>query len=50
MAIQFMSQMIYSSLEYLSFNHGIGVDDQAPEKLSFLIDMVCREIDRLHQK
>lgn len=49
-AIQFMSQMIYSSLEYLSFNHGIGVDDQAPEKLELLIDMVCREIDLMRRK
>jgi AcrR family transcriptional regulator len=49
MAIQFLSQMVYSSLEYLSFNHGMGVDDQAPEKLNLLIDMVCREIDLLRQ-
>ncbi|QXI30904.1 TetR/AcrR family transcriptional regulator [Pseudomonas vanderleydeniana] len=46
-AIQFISQMIYSSLEYLAFNHGMGADDQAPAKLDVLIDLVCREIDRL---
>ncbi|MGX5726128.1 TetR/AcrR family transcriptional regulator [Metapseudomonas otitidis] len=48
--IQFLSQMIYSSLEYLAFNHGMGVDEDAPEKLNFFIDLVCREIDRLHKK
>ncbi|QHA82024.1 TetR family transcriptional regulator [Pseudomonas mediterranea] len=47
MAIQFFSQMIYSSLEYLAFNHGMGADNQAPAKLELLIDLVCREIDLL---
>ncbi|MGX5727992.1 TetR/AcrR family transcriptional regulator [Metapseudomonas otitidis] len=46
-AIQFISQMIYSSLEYLAFNQGVGADDQAPAKLDVLIGLVCREIDLL---
>ena len=45
-AIQFISQMIYSSLECLSFNHVIGADEHAPEKQEVLIDIICREIDR----
>ncbi|MFK8397803.1 TetR/AcrR family transcriptional regulator [Pseudomonas sp. BGr12] len=48
-AIQFISQMIYSSLEYLSFNHGMGADDQAQAKLDVLINLVCREIDLLRK-
>jgi AcrR family transcriptional regulator len=46
-SIQFFSQMIYSSLEYLAFNHGMGADNQATVKLELLIKMVCREIDLL---
>ncbi|MEP9319807.1 TetR/AcrR family transcriptional regulator [Pseudomonas sp. LABIM340] len=49
-AIQFISQMIYSSLEYLAFNHGMGADDRASEKLEILIDLVCREIELLRGK
>ena len=47
MAMQFLSQMIYSSLEYLAFNHEMGADEQAPAKVDLLIDLVCREIDLL---
>ncbi|AUA33342.1 TetR/AcrR family transcriptional regulator [Pseudomonas sp. SGAir0191] len=49
MAIQFISQMVYSSLEYLSFNHGVGADDQALPKMDLLVGMVCREIDSLRE-
>lgn len=45
--VQFLSQIVYSSLEYLSFNHGQGADDQIRTKLDFVIAMVCREIEHM---
>lgn len=48
--IQFLSQMVYSSLEYLAFNQSVGADDQAQAKLEYVIDLVCREIHTLASK
>ena len=48
--IQFLSQIVYSSLEYLGFNHSVGAEDQAQTKLEFVIDLVCREIECLGAK
>ncbi|MFK0033715.1 TetR/AcrR family transcriptional regulator [Pseudomonas monteilii] len=45
--IQFLSQIAYSSLEYLSFNHSAGAEDDAQAKLQFVVDLVCREIECL---
>lgn len=48
--IEFLSQIVYAALEFLDFNQGAGADDQAPVKLDFVTDLVCRELAVLAAK
>ncbi|WP_169449504.1 TetR/AcrR family transcriptional regulator [Oceanobacter kriegii] len=45
--IQMLSQTFYAGIEYISFNHSVGVEQNVDEKLSMLSDMLSRELERL---